>query len=92
VEKLFKQIQDCVYYAEAGGATIGPAQQINVAYAKIFATGSFMSACRRWNEKEAADETWTNFKIHFAASHRQHNKMQGEYAANMQLWFKLNTI
>jgi hypothetical protein len=51
VESLFKQIQDCADYSEAGGALIGNPQQINVGYAKIFATGHFMSASRRWNEK-----------------------------------------
>jgi hypothetical protein len=47
VESLFKQIQDCANYSEAGGVLIGHPQQINVGYAKIFATGHFMSACRR---------------------------------------------
>jgi hypothetical protein len=75
VETLFKQIQDCSDYSEAGGAPIGPSQQINVGYAKIFATGHFMSACRRWNEKPAAEKTWTHFKSHFAAAHRQHKQM-----------------
>jgi hypothetical protein len=55
VESLFKQIQDCTDYSEAGGVPIGTSQQINVEYAKIFATGQFMSACRRWNEKTAAE-------------------------------------
>jgi hypothetical protein len=81
VETFFKQIQDCVDYVETGGITIGPAQQISVAYTKIFATGSFMSACRRWNEKVATDKTWTNFKTHFAAACRQHKQMQGESSA-----------
>jgi hypothetical protein len=41
-----------------------------------------MSSCRRWNEKPAADKTWTHFKSHFAAAHRQHKQMQGETTAN----------
>jgi hypothetical protein len=41
-----------------------------------------MSACRRWNEKPASGKTWTHFKSHFAAAHRQHKQMQGESAAN----------
>jgi hypothetical protein len=81
VETLFKQIQDCADYSEAGGVPIGHSQQINVGYAKIFATGHFMSACRRWNEKPAAEKTWTHFKSHFAAAHCQHKQMQGESAA-----------
>jgi hypothetical protein len=40
-----------------------------------------MSACRRWNEKHTIDKTWTQFKSHFAAAHRQHKQIQGESAA-----------
>jgi hypothetical protein len=81
VEALFKQIQDCADYSEAFGVLIGHPQQINVGYAKIFATGHFMSACRRWNEKHHIGKTWTQFKSHFAAAHRQHKQIQGESAA-----------
>jgi hypothetical protein len=81
VESLFKQIQDCADYYQAGGVLIGHPQQINVGYAKIFATGHFMSACRGWNEKHHIEKTWTQFKSHFAAAHRQHKQMQGESAA-----------
>jgi hypothetical protein len=80
VESLFKQIQDCADYYEAGGVISGNPQQINVGYAKIFATGHFMSACRRWNKKPNAEKSWAQFKTHFAAAHRQHNKIQGESA------------
>jgi hypothetical protein len=82
VETLFKKIQDCANYSEVGGVPIGPSQQINVGYAKLFATGNFMSACRRWNEKPASDKTWTHFKYHFAAVHLQHTQMQGGTDAN----------
>jgi hypothetical protein len=51
VESLFKQIQDCAHYSEAGGVLIGHPKQINVGYAKIFVTGHFMSACGRWKER-----------------------------------------
>jgi hypothetical protein len=78
---VFKQIQHCADYYEAGGVLIGHPQQINVGYASIFATGHFMSACHRCNEKPLADKTWAQFKSHFAAAHRQHKKMQGESAA-----------
>jgi hypothetical protein len=81
VETLFKQIQDCADYLEVGGVLIGHPQQISVGYAKIFATGHFMIACRHWNEKPSAEKNWTHFKSHFAAAHRQHKQMQGESAA-----------
>jgi hypothetical protein len=60
VDSLFKQIQDCADYSEAGGVIIGRPQQINVVYPKIFATGHFMSACRRWNEKPHAEKLGHN--------------------------------
>jgi hypothetical protein len=41
-----------------------------------------MSACRRWNEKPAAEKTWTHFKSHFAAAHRKYKQIQGETAAH----------
>jgi hypothetical protein len=81
VESLFKQIKDCANYSEAGCVLIGHPHQINVRYAKIFATGHFMRACRRWNEKPLAGKTWAHFKAHFSAAHRQHNQIQGESAA-----------
>jgi hypothetical protein len=77
VESLLKQIHDCADYSESGGVLIGHPQQNNVGYANIFATGHFMSACRRWNEKHAIEKTWTQFKSHFAAAHRQYKQMQG---------------
>jgi hypothetical protein len=80
VESLFKRIQDCAY-SESGGVPIGRPKQINSGYAKIFATGHFMSACRRWNEKHAIEKTWRQFKSHFAAAHRQHKQTQGESAS-----------
>jgi hypothetical protein len=78
VETLFKQIQDCVDFAEAGGVAIGAAQKLASAYSKIFKSGKFNSACRRWDEKVEADKTWNNFNIHFAAAYRQHRQMQRE--------------
>jgi hypothetical protein len=78
VETLFKHIEDCVDFAEAGGVPIGAAQKLSSAYSKIFKSGRFNSVCRRWDEKIEAEKTWNNFKIHFAAASRQHRQMQGE--------------
>jgi hypothetical protein len=78
VETLFKQIQDCVDFAEADGVAIGAAHKLSSAYSKIFKSGKFNSACRRGDEKLEADKTWNNFKIHFAAAYQQHRPMQGE--------------
>jgi hypothetical protein len=78
VEILFKQIQDCADYSEAGGVLIDHPQQINVGYAKKIATGHLMSACAQWNDKHTIEEkTWAQFRMHFAAAHRQHKQIQG---------------
>jgi hypothetical protein len=68
-ESLFKQIQDCSDYYEAGGFLVGHPQHINVGYATIFGT-----------RNTPLKKTWTQFKSHFAAAHRQHKHMQGESA------------
>jgi hypothetical protein len=78
VETLFKNIQDCVDFAEAGGVSIGAEQKLSSACSKIFKSGKFNSVCRRWDEKLEADKTWNNFKIHFASNYHQHRQMQGE--------------
>jgi hypothetical protein len=80
VESLFKQIQDLANYSKAGGVLIGHPQQISVVYANIFATGHFMIACCRWDEKHAIEKAWTQFKSHFAAARRQHKHIKGESA------------
>jgi hypothetical protein len=36
---------------------------------------------RHRNEKATIEKTWTHFKSHIAAAHRQHKQMQGEAAA-----------
>jgi hypothetical protein len=40
IESLFKQIQDCADYSEAGGVLIGQTQQINFGYAKYLQLGT----------------------------------------------------
>jgi hypothetical protein len=62
VESLFNQIQECADYSEVGGVLIGHPQQINVGYAKIFATGHFMSTCRRWNENRSLTKLGHNLR------------------------------
>jgi hypothetical protein len=78
VETLFKQIQDCVDFAEADGVAIRAAQKLSSAYSKIFKSEKFNSSCRRWDKKIEADKTWNNFKIRSDAAYRQHRQIQGE--------------
>jgi hypothetical protein len=82
VEYLFKQIQDCIDYTEAGGITISEAQKLQTMYAIIFATGIFHSACSLWNDRLPAEQTWNAFKTHFATAYLHHKQMQGGAAAS----------
>jgi hypothetical protein len=79
---LFKQIQDCVDFAEAGGVAVGAAQKLSSAYSKIFKSGKLNSTCRRWDKKLEGDKTWNNIKIHFSDAYRNNRQMQGETIAD----------
>jgi hypothetical protein len=80
VEILFKKIQDCLDYAEAGGITISEVQKLGTALNKVFSTCNFHSVCCRWSVIDPQDKIWNNFKIHFTMAYHQHNQMQGETA------------
>jgi hypothetical protein len=54
VETIYKQIKYCVDFTEDGGVTIGATQKLSSPYSKMFKSGKFNSACRRWDEKLAA--------------------------------------
>jgi hypothetical protein len=64
-----------------GGVTISESQTLQTVYAKIFATGIFHSSCRHWNYRLLAEQTWNDFKTHFATAYHQHKQMQGETAS-----------
>jgi hypothetical protein len=44
---------------------------VNVPYNLVFNTGLFPDACRAWQVRPAVQKMWTNFKVHFAAAHRE---------------------
>jgi hypothetical protein len=66
---LFQKIQDARSFAIAGGQPYGDAMIVNVSYTLVFTTGLFSVACRTWQVRPAAQNTWIIFKIHFAAAH-----------------------
>jgi hypothetical protein len=43
----------------------------NVAYTLVLNTCLFTDTCCAWQVHPAAQKTWTNFKIHFAAAHHE---------------------
>jgi hypothetical protein len=44
---------------------------VNVVYTIVFNTKLFQDACRACQIRPASQNTWTKFKIHFAAAHRE---------------------
>jgi hypothetical protein len=64
---------------------------VNVAYTLVFNTGLFLDACQTWKVRQAAQKSWTNFKIHFAAAHREFRltnqtaQQSGFHSANMMI-------
>jgi hypothetical protein len=69
IENLFKEIEDARAFAMAGGQPYGDAIIINVVFTLVFNTGLFPDACRAWQARSIADNTWLQFKIDFAAPH-----------------------
>jgi hypothetical protein len=96
VETLFKQIQDCVDFSEAGGVTIGATQKLSSAYSKIFESGKFNSARRRWDENLAAEKTWENSKstlgLHIVSTKKCSEKFWEPKDMQMLLFPKLKMI
>jgi hypothetical protein len=71
IEALFQQIQDAQAFAVAGGQPYSEAMTVNVAYTLMFNTGLYPDACRAWQSREIASNTWAQFKIDVATAHRE---------------------
>ena len=75
-ETLIEQIDDAVDFATAGGDPFSNQQQINTAYTLVFNTGMFSDACREWRRQPILEQTWDNFKTHFALAHEDNRLLQ----------------
>ena len=63
---LYKRIEDCKLFAEAGDEPLSDKKILRAALLAIEATGLYNLACDTWTEKATATKTWTNFKIYFS--------------------------
>jgi len=70
ITTLFKQIEDCVAYAEAGNAPFTAAQIIRKAYLLILKTGSYPEDCRQWMLRPSIEHTWLIYKAHFTLAYQ----------------------
>jgi hypothetical protein len=91
IKQLFQKIQDARAFAVAIGQPYGDAMIVNVAFTLVFNTGLFSDSCRAWQARAVADKMWMQFKIDFAAAHREFRLMNqtahksGFHSANMMI-------
>jgi hypothetical protein len=91
IKNLFQRIQDARAFAVDGGQPYGDVMIVNVAFTLVFNTGLFPDACRAWPAWSIAYKTWLQFKIDFAAAHRefllnnQTAQQPGFHSANMMI-------
>ena len=65
IATLYKRIEDCKLFAEAGDEALPDKKILRAALLAIEATGLYNLACDNWTEKPTATKTWPNFKLFF---------------------------
>ncbi len=70
IETLFKQLEDGKRMAALANEPIADSQLVRIGQSLIFKTGLFPDGCREWRLKSDDDQTWPNFKSHFARHDR----------------------
>jgi hypothetical protein len=91
IANLFQQIHDARAFAVAGGQPYGDVMIVNVTFTIVVNTGFLPDACRAWQARAIADNAWMQFKLDFAAAHRdfrltnQTAQQSGFHSANMMI-------
>ena len=70
VGSIFVEIDDLTAIAEIAGAPITSTQKNNMANIHFQKCHIFKSALNKWDDKEAQEKTWNQFKIHFREAHK----------------------
>jgi hypothetical protein len=70
IDNLFQQIQDAWVFPVASGQPYGDAMIANFVFTLVFNTGFLPDACRARQAGAIADNMWLQFKLDFAAAHR----------------------
>jgi len=68
VANIFSKIHKYATLAEAHGTPETDQQLISIGKTILSNARIFADAIEKWNEKEATEKTWTNFKTHFTAA------------------------
>jgi hypothetical protein len=75
----------------AGGKPCGYSMFLNFAFTLVFYTGLLHDDCCAWQARAFFDKTWIQFKIDFAAAHREFHlinqtaQQSGFHSANMMI-------
>jgi hypothetical protein len=70
IEALFKQLDDGQRLATLANEPIADTQLARIGQNIILKTGLFPDGCREWRLTPDAQQTWPNFKLHFARMER----------------------
>jgi hypothetical protein len=66
IEALFHQLEAGQRFADRAAEPIADTQLARMGHQLVLKSGMFPDGCREWRLKPAADQTWANFKTHFA--------------------------
>jgi hypothetical protein len=75
IEALFKQLDDGNRLATSANEPIASTQLARMGLHLLVKTGLFPDGCREWRMKPDADQTWPQFKIHFARQDRDRQEI-----------------
>jgi hypothetical protein len=70
IETMFEKIQDGICYANADMQPY-KAQYVTIAFLLILNTGAIPDACRDWQRRKPANQTWADFSREFAQAQRE---------------------
>ena len=76
IEGLFCQIQDTVYFADAGGSPYTPFQILNMEYQLVFQSGIFPKDCCIWKRFPDPYKTCPKFKLDFNRAFKEYREIQ----------------
>ena len=74
IEDLFKQVDDGVKYATAGGEIPPATAIVRICYDLIESSGVFETACREWRLLPIAQKTYAQFKVYFKAADKDRQR------------------
>jgi hypothetical protein len=98
IETLFKQIEDCVRYFNAGMQPYMEAKYVNIAFLLILNTGAIPVTFRDWQRRTPVNQKGADFRREFEQSQREQRITSstaigaGYHTANVAENYGLNSL